>query len=135
MIKTGSIGFVLIGALILQVACVVPVPPTITLQADTAIDPQASFFVIAHRQHEAIVASLERAGINVVDDSSKMDYALEVRLGRARESEPYGTVYNVSYTVTAFGQRLLIIKGRGGTESGEQNILDDMSKKLFQNID
>jgi hypothetical protein len=135
MHKTRSIELVLIGAMFLQIACAVPVPPTVTQQADAAIDPQANFLVLANRQREAVVASLEKVGIKVVSDYSTMNYALEVRLGRSRESKPCGTVHNVSYGVTAFGQRLIIIKGRGATGSCDPNILDDMSRKLVEIID
>jgi hypothetical protein len=132
MLRSLSTAFA--AALLLQVACASSIPATVTRRAMTPIDRDASVFVVAERQRPAVVASLERAGIQVVEEFSRMDYALEVRVGSNRLSRECGSIHNVSYVLTGFGQNLLVIKGRGATGTCDPSIFDDMSRELASNM-
>jgi len=134
MRKTRSIGFILVAALALQLACNAFVPATVTRRAGFPLDRESPVFVIADRQRDAIVASLERAGVRVAPDFSSMRYALEVRLGSNRGQTGCGTIHNVSYVLTGYGQRLMVIKGRGETGICNPGIFDDMSRELAANL-
>jgi hypothetical protein len=134
MNETRSIGFILVAALALQFACTTPVPATVTNRAGFPLDREAAIFVIAEQQRDVIVASLDRAGVLLATDFRDMRYALEVKLGDNRGRTDCGTIHNVSYVLTGFGQRLMVIKGRGLTGSCDPSIFDDMSRELAANL-
>jgi hypothetical protein len=134
MRKTRSAGFTLVAVLVLQLACSSFVPATVTRRAAFPLDRESPVFVIAERQRDAIVDSLERAGVQVAPDFSNMRYALEVKLGGNRGRTGCGTIHNVSYVLTGLGQRLLVIKGRGETGTCNPSIFDEMSRELAANM-
>ena len=111
-------------------ACASPVPATVTWTARVPIKTGASIYVLAQRQRERIVKSLVDAGLEVSDEWTGAGYSLEVSVGSSRASRPCGRVNNVAYTLSGDGQRLMVIKGRGGTGSCEPNVFDDLSRTL-----
>ncbi len=120
--------------LLLQTACVANVAPTITNRAPIRLDPNGGIYVVAREQREQIVESLQNAGITLASDLGSMSYALEVRLGSGRGAQACGYTNNVAYILTAAGQRLMEIKGRGPTGSCDPSIFDEMSRELYSNL-
>lgn len=120
--------------LLLLMACAANVPPTITSRAPVRLDPNGGVYVVAKEQREEIVESLQDAGITLASDLGSMSYALEVRLGSGRGTAACGYTNNVAYILTAAGQRLMVIKGRGPTGSCEPSIFDEMSRELYSNL-
>ena len=129
-----SMGFVVLWALLVQVACSSTSPATVTRRAHIPLDPEKGIFVVAHEQRDTIIASLEKAQIRIATDLESMGYALDVRLGSPRGSRECGSVHNVVYTLSDRGQKLLVIKGRGPTGDCDPNIFDDMSEELAINL-
>jgi hypothetical protein len=76
------------------------------------------------------VKSLVDAGLHVTDEWTSDAYTLRVSVGRWRASNGCGRVSNVSYILERAGQRHMVIKARGGTESCEPNVFDEMSRTL-----
>jgi hypothetical protein len=127
------VAIVLCSSLGLLLACSTTVPATITMRPTAPIKRSSPFFVVTRSQRESIEKSLGAAGLQVSDDPSKVGYSIEVRIGGSRGSRDCGTVNNVVYIVTAGGQRVMVIKGRGPTGSCSPNIFDDLSKQLAAN--
>ena len=116
------------------VGCSSFVPATVARREPLPIDRNAGILVIAKHQREAVMESLEAAGLNVTTDFKDVGYALEVRFGSRRGRRRCGTIRNVSYQLSGFGRRLLVIKGRGTIRHCEPDILEDMSRELAENM-
>ena len=121
---------ILTVSLVFSTACATRVPATVTFQQRTPFLKSKSIFVVAQHQRDLIVQTLSDAGLQPTNDPNKAEYDLTVRQGSSRGGSDCGTVRNVSYIVTAADQRLIIIKGRGGTGSCSNGIYQDMSNEL-----
>ena len=120
--------------LLLGLACASTVPATVTQRSGLPIDAEAPVFVFADRERDAVVTSLEKAGVRVAPRFEDMVYALEVRLGNPRGSDSCGATQNVSFALIRAGHRLLVIKGRGATGNCDPHVFDDMSRVLAANM-
>jgi hypothetical protein len=124
----------LVAPLGLVLACTSKVPATVTVSPPLPIK-SAKIFLLAHSQRDRIAKSLIDASLDVTDEWTTDSYALTVRVGNRRGARACGAVSNVAYELrgivpNAGAQRLMVIKGRGGTGSCEPNVFDDMSRLL-----
>ncbi len=129
-----SIVFGLTATLLLQIACTTTVPATVTWSGRFPLDKDGGVWVVATRQREALLASLQNAGIKIATDYGSVSYSLRVRVGRSRAGMRCGPVNNVSYVVNGPGKLLIVIKGRGVTGSCKPSVFDDMSQTLANSM-
>jgi hypothetical protein len=110
------------------------VPPTQTTQSPLALEAEPNFYLMAAKQKPAIVASLRRAGIVVVDDLLESSHQLRVTLGVDKSFRDCGTLNNVIYAIRLHRSTLVEFKGRGWTGECQPNIFDEMSRELAQTV-
>ena len=111
-------------------ACATDVPPTVTVQPHAPIFKSEGIYVIAVKHRDEVMDSLTQAGLTPVDRPTASGYALQVNVGNSRKTGDCGSVHNVVYIVTAAGQHVMTIKGRGPTGDCDENIFVGMSAML-----
>jgi len=133
MKKLPSRGFLALSMTLLF-ACSLSVPATVTQREPIPLERGAGIHVITKRHRGDVLASLEKAGLNIAADYHDIGYSLEVKIGANRADRGCRSSHNVSYTLWGYGQRLLVMKGRGPIGACEESVLEEMSQELSVNM-
>jgi hypothetical protein len=121
---------VLVAAILGLAACANTVPPRTTWGPSHAINLEPRIFVAASSQLERTKESMTKNRFTLVPSEREANYLLQVDIGSPRAPLDCGATSDVSYTLSAGSERVLVIKGRGKTGTCEPNVLDDMSLHL-----
>ena len=137
-----------VAALAVLTASCSTVQPFVSSPPTAPLKPNPTIFVAAQRDAARITESLERLGIEVVDEG-KPDYLLRAKVGKGKKlakDKDCGPFRSVSYelfdayirddrylswdSISRGDRRVLAIKARGWTGNCSPNVWDDMSRTL-----
>ena len=121
---------VLVAVILGLAACANTVPPRTDWGPAQELNLEPRIFVSASSQLERTKESMTKNRFTLVDSERDANYLLEVDIGSPRAPLDCGATNDVSYTLSAGAERVIVIKGRGKTGTCEPNVLDDMSLHL-----
>jgi hypothetical protein len=119
-----------IAAILGLAACANTVPPRTDWGPSRELNLEPRIFVTASSQLERTKESMTKNRFTLVGSEREANYLLQVDIGSPRDPLDCGATNEVTYTLSAGPERVLVIKGRGKTGSCEPNVLDDMSLHL-----
>jgi len=104
-----------------------------------AIEPlprgsETPIFITAARQKEAIKQALRNVGFNIVDHLEDSERMIRVTIGAEQGSRACGTLHNVRFQLRIESHDVAEVRGQGWTGTCQPNILDELSRTLWQKL-